>query len=273
MFFAVLITVLGIFSYQKVGRQKDPDFAMNAMVVSAAWPGATAKQMETQVTDKIEKVIQTVPDIDFVQSYSRPGECVITVSLDLGKMSGNTKERWQEVRNLVSDAKGELPEGVYGPYFNDHFDDVFGNIYAITSDGYSYEDMRKVASKIKDMFVQVPDVKKVELLGVQPEKIYIELDNAKMSQLGISMDALASVIKAETAVTPAPMEHDNQNDTYLRLTGIPSAVENIENIPISAGGRTLRLSDIGTVKRDYADPAGTHGGNESPRGIEPCGVR
>ena len=254
-FFSVLIAIMGIFSYLILGRQEDPNFTVKQMVVSAAWPGATAKQMEMQVTDKIEKIIQTVPDVDYITSYSRPGTCVVNVYLKDSVSPETTRLRWQEVRNLVNDGRRTLPSDLYGPFFNDHFDDVFGNVYAITSDSFSYEEMRKVASRIKDQFVLVPDVKKVELLGVQPEKIYIQLDNAKLSQLGMSVDQLAAVIQAETSVAPAAMKHDDQSNVYLRLTGIPDTVKNIENLPISGNGRTLRLGDVAAVKRDYADPA------------------
>lgn len=253
-FFAVLLTVMGIFSYFTLGRQEDPDFAVKQMVISAAWPGATAKQMEMQVTDKIEKIAQTVPDVDYITSYSRPGVCVVNVFLKETLSTAESKLRWQEVRNLVSDGKNTLPAGLYGPYYNDHFDDVFGNVYAITSDSYSYEDMRKEASLIKDRFVLIPDVKKVELLGVQPEKIYIQLDNAKLAKLGMSIDQLASVIQAETSVTPTAMKQGAEQNIYLRLTGLPDTVKNIENLPLSGNGRTLRLGDVATIKRDYADP-------------------
>ncbi|MBO6038381.1 MAG: efflux RND transporter permease subunit [Acidaminococcaceae bacterium] len=254
-FFAGLIALVGVLSYFVLGRQEDPSFTVKQMVVSAAWPGATAKQMEMQVTDKIEKIVQTVPDVKYVTSYSRPGSCVVNVFLKDEAPADTVRLRWQEVRNLVNDSRRTLPSDLYGPFYNDHFDDVFGNVYAITSDSFSYEEMRKEASKIKDRFVQVPDVKKVELLGVQPEKIYIQLDNAKLSQLGMSVDQLAAVIQAETAVAPAAMKHDNQSNVYLRLTGIPDTVKNIENLPISGNGRTLRLGDVAAIKRDYADPA------------------
>ena len=254
-FFAVLLTIMGIFSFLVLGRQEDPSFTVKQMVVSAAWPGATAKQMEMQVTDKIEKIAQTVPDVDYITSYSRPGTSVVNVYLKEHVSAETAKLRWQEVRNLISDGKRSLPSELYGPYYDDHFDDVYGNVYAITSDSFSYEDMRRVASIIKDRFVQVPDVKKVELLGVQPEKIYIQIDNAKLAQLGLSVDQLAAVIQAETSVAPAAMKHDGKSNVYLRLTGIPDTVKNIENLPVSGNGRTLRLGAVAAVKRGYTDPA------------------
>ena len=254
-FFMFLLAVMGIYSYNTLGRSEDPSFTLKQMVISAAWPGATAKEMELQVTDKIEKTIQTVPDVDYVTSYSRPGVAVITVTMKEAVPGNVIKNRWQEVRNLVSDAQKDLPSDVYGPYFNDHFDDVYGNIYAVTSDSYSYEEMRKVASNLKDQFVLIPDVKKVELVGVQPEKIYIQVANAKLSQLGMSIETLAGVIQAETAIVPSGMAHNKDGNTYLRLTGLPDSIKNIESLPLSANGRTFRLGDIAEIKRDYADPA------------------
>jgi multidrug efflux pump len=254
-FFAILVAIMGIYSYNALGRSEDPNFTVKEMVISTRWPGATAKEVELHVTDKIEKTIQTVPDVDFVTSYSRPGVSVVTVDIKENVPGVTVKKRWQEVRNLVSDDKTELPSDISGPYFNDRFDDVYGNIYAVTSDSYSYEEMRKVASNIKDQFVQVPDVKKVELVGVQPERIYIQVDNTKLSELGMSVDTLATIIHAETAVAPSGMAHDKKSNTFLRLTGMPDTVKNIESLPLSGNGRTFRLSDIAQIKRGYADPA------------------
>ena len=254
-FFSALIAIMGIFCYAVLGRQEDPSFPLTQMVISAAWPGATAKQMEMHVTDKIEKVVQTVDDVDYVTSYSRAGVCVINVYLKESVPSETIPSHWLDVRNLVNDKRSELPADMYGPFFNDHFDDVFGNVYAITSDSFSYEEMRKVASRIKDEFVQVPDVKKVELLGVQPEKIYIQVDNEKLAQLGMSVDQLAAVVQAETSVTPAAMKHNGKSNIYLRLTGLPDTVKNIENIPVSGNGRTLRLGDIARIERGYVEPS------------------
>ena len=254
-FFATMIAIMGIICYAVLGRQEDPSFPLTQMVISASWPGATAKQMEMHVADKIEKVVQTVDDLDYVTSYSRPGVCVINVYLKDSIPSETIPSHWLDLRNRINDKRSELPAEMYGPFFNDHFDDVFGNVYAVTSDSFSYEEMRKVASRIKDNFVQVPDVKKVDLLGVQPEKIYLQVDNEKLAQLGLSVDQLAAVVQAETSVTPAAMKHNGKSNIYLRLTGIPDTVENIENIPVSGNGRTLRLRDIAKIERGYAEPA------------------
>ncbi|MBQ7673476.1 MAG: efflux RND transporter permease subunit [Alphaproteobacteria bacterium] len=253
-FFAVLIVLAGVISYVKLGRQEDPEVPVKQMVVFASWPGATAKQMEQQVTDKIEKTVQTVADVDFITSYSRAGTCVVNVQLKEKTPGSVVNQRWQDIRNLVNGIRQNLPAELYGPYFDDHFDDVYGNVYAITSESFSYEDMRKIASKIKDQFVLIHDVKKVELLGVQPEKIYIQIDNTKLSQLGMSIDCLAQIIKEETSVFATPLMYNGKSNYYLRLTGIPNTVESIEKIPIGESERTLRLGDIAKIKRHYSEP-------------------
>ncbi len=253
-FFAFLILVMGIYSFKSLGRSEDPDYTVKQMVVYASWPGASAKEVEMHLTDELEKQIQTLPNIDKITSYSRPGTSVITVYLQDEVPSSQVRQRWLELRNIVNDIKGNLPEGVYGPYFNDRFDDVYGNIYALTGDGYSYEDMRQYAEKIKLDFNAVPDVQKVELIGIQPEKIFVQMDTDKLSQLGLDINSIASVIKAQTSVNPSGMIEAEVNNTYLRLTGAPESLQNISDIPINANGRVFRLGDIATISRSYADP-------------------
>ena len=254
-FFMFLCLVMGIYSYHELGRSEDPNFTIKQMVVSASWPGATAKQMELHVTDKLEKIIQTVPDLDYTTSYSRAGVSVITVNLKDSTKSSVVKDRWKDLRNIVNDNKSDLPSDLYGLYFDDRFDDVYGNIYAVTSDSFSYEDMRKVASKIKDQCVSVPDVKKVELIGVQQEQINLQMSNDKLSKLGLSVSDLAAIIQAETAITPAGMVDGKLANIHLRLTGLPDSVENIKSIPIKANGRVFRLGDIAEITRGYPEPA------------------
>ena len=251
-FFSVLVLVMGIFSFKTLGRSEDPSFTVKQMVVSAAWPGASAKDVEMHLTNTLEKQIQNVPQIDKITSYSRPGTCVITVYLKDEVPSSQVRQRWLELRNMVNDIKKDLPDGVYGPYYNDRFDDVYGNIYALTGDGYSYEDMRKYAEEIKLDFFGIPDVKKVELVGVQPEKVYIQMDTDKLAQLGLDINSLAEIIKAQTAITPSGMVEADKSNTYLRLTGSPDSLQNIADIPINANGKVFRLGDIAQIKRGYA---------------------
>lgn len=253
-FFAFLVLIMGIFSYRNLGRSEDPSFTVKQMVISAAWPGASAKQVEMHVTDEIEKQIQTLPNLDKITSYSRPGVAVITAYLKDEVKSNAVRQHWLELRNLVNDIKKDLPEGVVGPFFNDRFDDVYGNIYAITGESFSYEEKRQYAEKIKLRFYGIPDVKKVELVGVQPEKIYVQMDTDKLAQLGLDINSLASMIKAQTAVTPSGMVETESNNTYLRITGSPDSLENIRSIPINGNGKVFRLGDVAQVTRGYADP-------------------
>ena len=253
-FFVFLCLTMGIYSFNSLGRSEDPSFTIKQMVVTASWPGATAKEVEEHITNKLEKDIQNVPNVDYISSYSRPGVCVINVYLKATVPGKEIRQRWLELRNIVNDAKKDLPEGTVGPFFNDRFDDVYGNIYAVTSDDFSYEDMRVVAEKIKQKFFLVPDVKKVELIGVQPEKIFIKISNAKLAQLGISIENLAAAIQSETSVLPSGTLESDSNNVHLRLTGSPDTLANIRAIPLQANGKILRLGDIAEISREYADP-------------------
>ena len=253
-FLAFLVLVMGLFSFKTMGRSEDPNFAVKQMVISAAWPGASARDVEQHLTNTIEKEVQNLPQIDTITSYSRPGTSVITVTLK-DEVTGNlVRQRWLELRNIVNDAQSKLPTGSYGPYFNDRFDDVFGNIYALTGEGYSYEDMRRYAEKIKLDFYGVPDVKKVELVGVQPEKIFVQMDTDKLARLGLDLNSIAAMVKAQTSMNASGMFETDTANAYLRITGIPDSVEHIASLPINANGKVFRLGDIAKVTRGYADP-------------------
>ncbi len=254
-YFIVVVFIAGIFSYTKLGRMEDPSFTIRQMVVSVAWPGATAEQMEEQVTDKIEKKLQDTPGLDYVKSFSRQGEAVIYVNLRDDIDSDKIRPTWLEVRNMVEDIKKDLPEGIYGPYYNDRFDDVYGSIYAVTGDGYSYEEMREKAEKVRRMLLNIDSVSKVELIGEQPEKIYIETPREKLSELGISAQDIANAVKDQQQMTPAGMIETQTDNVYVRLSGQFDDLEALKNMPINAGGRILRLSDIATVERRSVEPA------------------
>jgi multidrug efflux pump len=253
-FFLILIAIGGIYSYQSLGRMEDPDFIIRQMVVSVGWPGATARQVEEQVTDKIEKRLQDTPGLDYLRSYSRPGQSVIYVYLKNDVNGTDIRPTWLEVRNMVNDIKDNLPEGLRGPYFNDRFDDVYGNIYALTANGFSYEEMRVQAEKIRRILLGIHSVKKVELLGVQPEKIYIEMDSSKLAGYSIDPMQILATVKAQNAMTPSGMVTTTTDNVYLRVTGIFGDLESIRNLPIRVQNKTFRLGDIAKVERSYADP-------------------
>lgn len=254
-YFIVMIAIAGIFSYMKLGRMEDPAYTVRQMVVTVAWPGATAQQMQDQVTDKIEKKLQDTPNLDYLKSYSSPGQAVIYVTLTDQADTDSIRSTWHEVRNLTEDMKKDLPDGVYGPYYNDRFDDVYGSVYAITGDGYSYEELRRRAEKIRRMMLTVDDVSKVEIIGEQSEKVYIEVANAKLAELGISPTAISNAVNGQNAMTPSGMIDTASDNVYLRLSGVFEDVEAIRNLPINANGRVFRLGDIATVERRYTEPA------------------
>ena len=255
-FFIVMIFIGGIFSYQKLGRMEDPDFTIRQMVVSVAWPGASARQVEEQVTDKIEKKLQDTPGLDYLRSYSRAGQAIIFISLkDDTVTEKEIRPTWLEVRNMVNDIKSTLPSGVQGPFFNDRFDDVFGCIYALSGNGYSYEELRENAETIRRTLMRISSVKKVELVGVQPEIIHIEMESSKMAQLGIAPATITNAIYAQNAMTASGMLETASDNVYLRVSGIFENLDDLRSLPIRAGGRTFRLNDIAKIERNYAEPS------------------
>ncbi len=254
-YFIFITAIGGIFSYFKLGRMEDPAFTIRQMIVTVAWPGATAEQMSLQVTDKLEKKIQDTPHLKYVKSETRAGSAVIHVVLNDELPKSDIRPTWRDVRNFCEDVKRDLPEGVYGPYYNDRFDDVYGSIYALTGDGFNYEEMRQSAEKIRQIILNVENVQKVELLGVQPEKIYVEIERAKLSELGISPNLIANTLAAANQMTPAGEIETLSDNVYLRVTGIFDNVEAIKNLPINANGKIFRLSDIATVERRFVEPA------------------
>lgn len=195
-YFIVAIFILGVFSYMRLGRMEDPAFTIRRMVVSAAWPGATADEMQRLVTDKLEKKLQETEGLDYLESYAKDGQTVIYVNLRDDVPKNKIRSTWRDVRNFCDDIKNTLPEGVIGPMYDDRFDDVYGSVYAVTGDGFSYEEKREAAEKARDAFLNVPDVSKVVLLGMQPETIYIETDREKLASLGISPNDIVSSVRS-----------------------------------------------------------------------------
>lgn len=254
-FFVILLFIAGIFSYKNMGRAEDPDFVIKQMVIAIPWPGSTARQIEEQVTDKVEKKLQDLPGLDYLKSYSTPGLTVIYVNLKDNVPKKEIRSRWVETRNMVNDIKSTFPTGVSDPVFNDRFDEVYGIIYALTADGYSFEEMREQAEKVRRILLGVSNVRKVKLLGVQTEKIYVEIENSKLAQLGISPETILSTLQAQNAMAPSGMLQTSSDNVYLRVTGMFENLEDINNLPIGVNGKSFRLGDIAKVTRSYADPS------------------
>lgn len=256
-YFIIVTAIGGIFFYFKLGRMEDPNFTINQMVVTAAWPGASADQMEQQVTDKLESKFRDIPGVKEITSNTRAGTSVVYVTLRDDVDRSTIRDTWRDVRGFGNDVQSELPSGVYGPYYNDRFDDVFGSVYAITGDGYSMEELRQAAEKIRRQLATIDKVQKVKLIGVQTEKVYVEIESAKLAELGISPTVLANALKSQNEMTPSGMIETSTDNVYLRYSGIFDDENAVKNTPIQANGKTFYLGDIATVERRYAEPGDT----------------
>jgi len=257
LFVMIAMAVIGAWSYKHLGQSEDPPFTFKAMVVQTLWPGATAEQVSRQVTEPIEKALMNTGQYQFIQSYSRPGESQVIFMARDSMRSKDVPELFYQVRKKVGDIRSQLPAETVGPFFNDEFGDTFGNIYALTGKGFDYALMRDYADRIQLELQRVADVGKVDLLGLQDEKIWIELSNTKLATLGISLQQVQQALAQQNAIAPASFFETPSDRVQLRVTGQFDSVEAIEQFPIRAGDRTLHLGDIAQVKRGFADPAST----------------
>lgn len=253
-FFIIAIITGGLWSYFHLGRSEDPDFTIRQAVVTAAWPGASAQQITQQVTDPLEKKLQDTKGLDYIKSFTHDGKTVIYVNLKDSVPKEEMQTRWHEIRNLVNDEWGSLPSGVMGPYINDRFDDVYGSIYAVTGDGFSYEEKRKYAENIRRRLTGVENVQKVELLGVQKQEIYVEMDQNKLASFGMRPSDVFAMLQQQGAMMPAGMIHTDSRNVAVRVEGLLDTVESLKELPIHVGERSFHLGDVATVTQMYADP-------------------
>lgn len=253
-FFIIAIITGGLWSYFHLGRSEDPDFTIRQAVVTAAWPGASAQQITQQVTDPLEKKLQDTKGLDYIKSFTHDGKTVIYVNLKDSVPKEEIQTRWHEIRNLVNDEWGSLPSGVMGPYINDRFDDVYGSIYAVTGDGFSYEEKRKYAENIRRRLTGVEDVQKVELLGVQKQEIYVEMDQNKLVSFGMRPSDVFAMLQQQGAMMPAGMIHTDSRNVAIRVEGLLDTVESLKELPIHVGERSFHLGDVASVTQMYADP-------------------
>lgn len=253
-FFIIAIITGGLWSYFHLGRSEDPDFTIRQAVVTAAWPGASAQQITQQVTDPLEKKLQDTKGLDYIKSFTYDGKTVIYVNLKDSVPKEEMQTRWHEIRNLVNDEWGSLPSGVMGPYINDRFDDVYGSIYAVTGDGFSYEEKRKYAENIRRRLTGVEDVQKVELLGVQKQEIYVEMDQNKLASFGMRPSDVFAMLQQQGAMMPAGMIHTDSRNVAVRVEGLLDTVESLKELPIHVGERSFHLGDVASVTQMYADP-------------------
>ena len=250
----LLLALLGAWSYARLGQSEDPPFTFKAMVVRTLWPGASAEEVARQVTERIEKKLMESPDYEFIRSYSRPGESQVFFVARDAMASRDIPATWYQVRKKVGDIRASLPPGVVGPFFNDEFGDTFGNIYALAGDGFDYATLRDYAERLQLELQRVPDVAKVELLGLQDERIWIELDNAKLATLGVPLDAVRAALEAQNAVAPAGFFETPSDRVHLRVSGAFDSVESIRRFPVRAGDRSFTIGDVARVRRGFADP-------------------
>ncbi|RVT88305.1 efflux RND transporter permease subunit [Inhella crocodyli] len=257
----VVLMVVGFAAYFQLGQDEDPPFTFRAMVIQSFWPGATAQQMADQVTDKIERSLQEVAYADRIRSFTKPGESLTLFQLKDSVPGKDVPGTWYQVRKKLGDIRHTLPQGVLGPFFNDEFGDVYGSIYALSGDGYSPEELRRHADAIRAELLRVPDVAKVELFGVQPEKIYVEISHRKIAQMGLDLNQIVGQLNAQNAVEGSGLLNSEDGNVGVRVQGQFQNIESVRQLAIRAvnpqtgQASSLRLGDIATVTRAYAEPA------------------
>ena len=263
VFMLVVLLFAGIWSYGKLGQNEDPPFTFRAMAIRVIWPGASATQVGEQVVDKLEKKLAEVPYIDKVRSYIKPGEAQFILELKESSPPKDVADSWYQVRKKLGDIRGQLPPGVLGPFFNDEFGDVFGSIFALTGDGYSARDLKEIADKLRLQLLRLPDVGKVEIFGAQDEKLFLEISQRKLAQLGVSVPQIIDAIATQNAVEASGVLTTREENIQVRVPGAFNKPEDLANLLLriptvnSTGIATvvvLRLGDIALIKRGYADP-------------------
>jgi multidrug efflux pump len=260
----VVLMILGFAAYFQLGQDEDPPFTFRAMVVQAYWPGATPQQMAEQVTDKIERTLQEVPHADKIRSYTKPGESLTIFQVKDSTSPGEVPNLWYTVRKKIGDMKATLPQGVQGPYFNDEFGDVYGSIFALNSDGgFNMEELRQQAEAVRSELLRLPDVAKVDLFGVQAEKLFVEISQKRLAELGLDFNQVVAQLNAQNAVESAGVMDAGTSKVEIRVEGQLNSVQALNEFPIRGVNTTtgvassLRLGDIATVRRGFVDPAST----------------
>lgn len=254
LFLMLLLAIVGALSYTKLGQSEDPPFTFKAMVIQTRWPGATAQEVSRQVTERIEKKLMETGEYERIVSFSRPGESQVTFIARDSMHSKEIPDLWYQVRKKVSDIRQTLPPDIQGPFFNDEFGTTFGNIYALTGDGFDYAVLKDYADRIQIQLQRVKDVGKVDLLGLQDEKIWVELSNVKLATLGLPLAAVQQALQEQNAVSTAGFFETGSERVQLRVSGNFQTVEEIKNFPIRVADRTFRISDVADVHRGFNDP-------------------
>ncbi|HCA5019091.1 TPA: efflux RND transporter permease subunit [Acinetobacter baumannii] len=255
LYFMLLLGIIGAISYSKLSQSEDPPFTFKVMVVQTYWPGATAKEVSTLVTDRIEKELMTTGQYDKIMAYSRPGESMVTFVAKDSLTSAQIPDVWYNVRKKVNDIRHELPSGVQGPFFNDEFGDTFGNIYVLTGKDFDYALLKEYADRLQLQLQRVKDVGKVELIGLQDQKIWIEISNTKAVQLGIPVSAIQEALQKQNSMASAGFFETGTDRIQIRVSGQLQSVEDIKKMPLLVGDKTIELGDVADVYRGFSQPA------------------
>ena len=253
-FMIVLLMSAGVFAYLHLGQREDPEFTFRIMVMRASWPGATAQQMEEQVTDRLEEKLEETPWLDRTESYSKPGEASVFVFLREDTPPKEVRNVWYQVRKKIGDIQQNLPAGVQGPFFNDEFGDTYISMYAFHTEGFTYTELKNYVDQARKVLGAVSGVEKVDLLGEQTPKIYVEFSYRKFAELGITFPQLGEALKGQNAIAPAGQLNTSERAVYVRVAGQYGSIEEIEDTRFRVGGRTIRLGDFAKVYRGYEDP-------------------
>ncbi|MBB1251294.1 efflux RND transporter permease subunit [Rhizobium sp. G21] len=253
-YFMILAAVAGVLSYINLGREEDPDFSIKTMLIQASWPGASIEEMTSQVTDRIEKKLQELDNLDYTKSVNAPGQATIYVNLLDTTKASDVKPTWVKVRNMIADIAPQLPSGVQGPTFVDSFGDVFGNIYAFTSDGLTQRQLRDYLEAARTEILSVPNVGKVELIGAQDEVVYLEFSTRQMAALGVTQEQILTTLQNQNAVVATGTLRTTTEQINLRVSGGFASEDSLRNINLRVNDRFFRLSDVATITRGYSDP-------------------
>ncbi len=256
-YFMIAFMAAGLFAYLQLGRQEDPDFTIKTMVIQAQWPGASPEEMTRQVTDRIEKKLEELESLDYTKSVTVAGQTTVFVYLRDSTKAADVKPTWVRVRNMIADIRGDFPQGVIGPGFNDRFGDVFGNVYAFTSDGLSQRQLRDQVEDIRAKVLTVPDVGKVDILGAQDEVIYLEFSTRKIAALGLDVHAIMNSLQGQNAVAPSGVLQEGPERISVRVNGQFTSEASLKAVNLRINDRFFPLTDVATIARGYADPPST----------------
>ena len=255
LYFMILMGIIGIYSYSKLSQSEDPPFSFKVMVVQTYWPGATAEEVSLQVTDRIEKELMSTGLYERVAAYSRPGESMVTFIAKDSLRSAELPNVWYQVRKKVGDIKHQLPSGVQGPFFNDEFGDTFGNIYVLTGKDFDYAVLKEYADRLQLQLQRVKDVGKVDLVGLQDQKIWIEISNTKSAQMGIPVTAIQEALQKQNSIVSAGFFETHSDRIQVRVSGQLKDVDQLKNMPLLVGDKTIQLGDVAEVYRGFSEPA------------------